>query len=227
MTAVVSASTTRTAMTTRLREVTRRIIPTGRAPSDLMAEAAMRTKKAARRRMPAKTSVPMRSPGTGTRVREGEGGEARSGKKIRPRGALAERRTFRLRPCAGVAQLLAAGNTLLGDEPLQHQLARCHHRQGVFLAREAYLLDQVEQARHHAEPLEARFGALVDGDLQGAALVEPLDDVVHVGPAHACLEGASRGAADQLLGDQFRTLQFALVLELELTSDGRQRRVHV
>src|SRR5437870_1066152 len=125
ITAVVSASTTRAAMTTRLREVTRRIIPTGRAPSDLMAEAAMRTKNAARRRMPAKTSVPMESPGTRYGVGEGR--------------------------------------------------------------------DQVK-----------RFG--------------PAPPLPNDGP---------RGATDQLLGDRLRALQLALVLELELAGDRRERRVHV
>src|SRR5438874_6523694 len=105
---------------------------------------------------------------------------------------LAVTRSFGLRPGARVAELFAARDALLGHETLQHELARRDHRAGVLLRGQTDLIDQIEQPRHHAEPLEARLRALVAGDLERPALVEPVDDVVHVGPAHACFEGLAR-----------------------------------
>ncbi len=54
-----------------------------------------------------------------------------------------------------------------------------------------------------------------------------MDDVVHVGAAHPGLERLAGGAADQVLGDRFRALELALVLELQLAGDRGQRGVDV
>src|SRR5437762_12601890 len=71
------------------------------------------------------------------------------------------------------------------------------------------------------------LGALVHGDLERPTFVEPVNDVVHVGAAHAGLECLAGGASDQVLGDRFLALQLALVLELVLTCAGGQRSVVV
>ncbi len=130
-------------------------------------------------------------------------------------------------PLPNGAELFAARDALLGDEPLEHQLARRHHRRRIFLAGEPHLFDQREQAGDDGEALEQRLGALVGRDLEGAAFIEPVDDVVHVRAAHSALKRAAGGSADQVLGDRLRALQLALVLELELAGDRRQRRVHI
>src|SRR5213083_1504200 len=150
--------------------------------------------------------------------------EVRSPTRTRPRLA---KRPLRLHPHPRVAQLFAARDALFGDEPLEDQLARRDHRRRVLLGREPRVVHEGEQARYDAEPLETRLRPLVGADLQGPALVEPVDDVVHVGPADPGLERLARGAADQLLGDRLRPLQLALVLQLQLAGDRRQRGVHV
>src|SRR5213080_2675429 len=79
-------------------------------------------------------------------------------------------RSLGLRPGARVAELLTARDALLGHEAFEHQLTGRDHRTGVLLRREADLIHQVEQPRHHAESLETRLGAFVRGDLQRPAL---------------------------------------------------------
>src|SRR2546428_460195 len=132
---------------------------------------------------------------------------------------LAVPRPLRLRARAHVAELLVARDPLLGHQPLEHQLACRDHGARVLLGRETHLVHQVEQARDDAEALEAGLGALVHGDLERPAFVEPVDDVVHVGAAHAGLERLAGGAPAQVLGDRFRALQLGLVLELQPTRD--------
>src|SRR5207302_3930377 len=140
---------------------------------------------------------------------------------------LAVARSVGLRPGARVAELFAARDALLGDETLEHELARRYHRPRVFFRRQADLIHQVEQPRHHAESLETRLRALVAGDLERPALVEPVDDVVYVGPAHAGFERLARGPPDQVFRDHFGSLQLTFVFELELTGDGGERGVDV
>src|SRR5213593_3984751 len=111
-------------------------------------------------------------------------------------------RGFLLSTRPHVAELLAARDPLLGHEPFEHELARRDHRRGILLAREPHLIDQREQTGDNGEAFEERLGALVGRDLEGAALIEPVDDVVHVGAAHAALERAARRAANQVLGDR-------------------------
>src|SRR5207245_10534397 len=133
--------------------------------------------------------------------------------QVRPAASscLPVARPLRLAAHAGVAQLLAARDAFFGDQAFEHQLRRGPHRAGVLLRREAHLPDPVEQTGDHAEAFEARLRSLVHRDLEGAALVEPVDDVVHVGAADACLEGLARGASDQALGDDLGALELTLV----------------
>src|SRR5439155_667425 len=128
---------------------------------------------------------------------------------------------------AHVAELLVARDPLLGHHPPEHPLARPAHGAGVLLGGEAHLVDQIEQAGHDAEALEAGLRALIHGELERPAFVEPMNDVVHVGTAHPGLERLAGGPADQVLGDRFRALQLSLVLELELARDRGQRGVDV
>src|SRR5258708_7004000 len=93
--------------------------------------------------------------------------------------------------------------------------------------RDAPLRPQVEQPRDGAEALETGVGALIARDLQRAALVEPVHDVVHVRAAHPRGERRARRAPDQVLGDHLGALQLALVLELELAGDRGQGGIHV
>src|SRR5947199_259757 len=83
---------------------------------------------------------------------------------------------------------LGRRDPLLGHQPLEHQLARRDHGTRVFLPGEAHLVHQVEQAGDDAEALEAALRALVHRDFERPALVEPVDDVIHVGAAHPGLE---------------------------------------
>src|SRR6266571_2334113 len=148
--------------------------------------------------------------------------------EVRPAASrLPVPRPLRLPSHPRVPQLLAARDALLGHEALEHELARRHHRAGILLGREADLVDEVEQPRDHAEALQAGLRALVHRDLEGAALVEPVDAVVDVGAADARLEGLAGGAPDQILRDDLGTLELTLVFELELAGDGGQRRVDV
>src|SRR5207249_10242300 len=140
---------------------------------------------------------------------------------------LAVPRALRLRSRANIPELLVARDPLLGHQPLEHQLARRDHGARVLLGGEAHLVHQVEQAGYDAEALEAALRALVHGDLERSAFVEPVDDVVHVGAAYPGLERLSGGAPDQVLGDRFGALQLALVFELELARDGGQGGVDV
>src|SRR5881275_3536612 len=104
----------------------------------------------------------------------------RSRKEVRsPAPRLAVARSLGLRPGARVAELFAARDALLGHEALEHELAGRDHRPGVLFRRQADLIHQIEQPRHDAESLETRLRALVAGDLECPALVEPVDDVVH------------------------------------------------
>src|SRR4029077_9741109 len=88
-----------------------------------------------------------------------------------------------------VAELLVARDPFLGYQSLEHQLGRGDHGTRILFPCEAHLIDEVEQAGDHAEPLEARLGPLLHGELERSTLVEPMDDVVHVGAAHASFEG--------------------------------------
>src|SRR5689334_4384087 len=85
-------------------------------------------------------------------------------KKIRSASSsarLAVSRTLGLRAGARVAELLVARDPLLGDEPLEHQLARGNHGARVLFRREADLVDEVEQAGDDGEALEADLRPLV------------------------------------------------------------------
>src|SRR5207302_6562256 len=140
---------------------------------------------------------------------------------------LAVARSLGLRPGARVAELFAARDALLGHEALEHELAGRDHRPGILFRRQADLIHQIEQPRHDAESLETRLRALVAGDLERPALVEPVDDVVHAGPAHAGFERLARGPPGQVFGDHFGSLRLTLVFELELAGDGGERGVDV
>src|SRR5262245_27428261 len=145
----------------------------------------------------------------------------------RPRPGLSIARTLRLRPDPRISQIFGAGNAARRYQPLEHQLAGGHDVRRILLAGEPHPVHQVEQARHDAEALEQCFGALVGGDFQGAAFVEPVHDVVDVGAADARLERLAGRALDEVLGDGVGALQLALVFQLELPRDRRQRGVHV
>src|SRR5690242_5804103 len=220
ITTAVAPRTTSTPTTARPSEAIFTRPPTGRPESVLMKDAARRTKNAAINRMMPKISSPIPAP-------EGDGLKLREKVRASQSWLAVARRTLGFGPRAGVPQLLRARDLLLGDEPLQHQLAGRDHRGGVLRRREPYLRHQVEQPRNDAEALEAGVGALVARDLQGAAFVEPVHDVVHVGAAHARAERGARGAPDQVFGDGLGALQLTLVFELELAGDGGQRRVDV
>src|SRR5256712_7663009 len=140
-------------------------------------------------------------------------------------GPFEWRLRFTARP--DIAELLAARDAFFSDQPFEHQFARRNHRGGILLAGETDLIHQVEQAGNDAEPLEERLGALVGRNLQRAALVEPVNDVVHVGATDAAFEGPTRRAANQVFGDRLRSLKLAFVLELELAGDGGKRGIHV
>ena len=88
-------------------------------------------------------------------------------------------------------------------------------------------MHDAQQVRHDLESLAARLGARVVGHLQRAAFVEPHDDVVDVHAAGALLERRVRGAANQLARDRRAADELALVLELDLARDRRQRGVDV
>src|SRR5438094_397532 len=182
---------------------------------------------ATRRRTAPATSLPMETP-------ERDAGEdaprAELRKEVRSppaRSGLPVSGPLRLGPRAYVAELFIARDALFGHQPFEHQLARRDHRARVLLPGQAPLVPEVDQARHHAEALEARLRALVHRELEGSTFVEPVDDVVHVGAAHAGFEGLARRTPDQVARDRFRTLQLPLVFELELAGDGGQRGVDV
>src|SRR5213083_2792535 len=164
-----------------------------------------RRKKATARSTRPKTSSPMATPGCERGLREEVGTRSWAA----PGGPFSEWR-FLLRPRPHVAELFAARDALLGDEPFEHQLTGRHHRGGIFLAREPDLIDQVEQAGNDAEALQQRLGTLVRRDLERAALIEPVDDIVDVGAAYAPLERAAGRAPDQVLGDRLGALQLTL-----------------
>src|SRR5438105_7927275 len=145
-------------------------------------------------------------------------------KEVRSSAArLAVARSLGLRPGARVAELFAARDALLGHEALEHELACRDHRPGVLFRRQSDLIHQIEQPRHDAESLETRFRALVAGDLERPALVEPVDDVVHVGPAHAGFERLARGPPDQVFRDHFGSMYLALAFEPELAGSALWR----
>src|SRR5438876_7722932 len=106
-----------------------------------------RRKKATARSTRPKTSSPMATPGCerGLREQVGTRSWAPSG------GPLSERR-FLLRPRADVAQLFAARDALLGDEPFEHQLAGRHHRGGIFLAGEPRPIEHTSEHHEHDPP---------------------------------------------------------------------------
>src|SRR6185312_10424284 len=149
MTTAVEPTTTRTPTMRAARLARRSAPPTGRAPSDRTADAPMRRKKATARSTKPKTRLPMATPdsvGDGEDLRE----QVRAGSR-----AFGEGR-FLLAPSPDVSELLAARDTFFSDEPLEHQLARRHHRRGILLAAETDLIDQREQPRHDGEALEQR-----------------------------------------------------------------------
>src|SRR5882762_7252343 len=191
-------------------------------PSVRTVAAPRRKKKATARSTRPKTSLPMATPECEGDLRE------KVGSCSWPASAwsFSERR-FLLRTRPHVAELFAARDPLLGHESFEYQLTRRHYRGWIFLARQPHLIDQREEAGDDGEALEQRLGALVGCDLERAALIEPVDDVVHVGATDAALERAAGRAANQVLGDRFRPLQLALVLQLELAGDRGQGGVHV
>src|ERR671922_829734 len=131
-------------------------------------------------------------------------------KEVRPSAPrLAVARSLGLRPGARVAELFAARDALLGPETPEHELAGRDPRPRVLFRRQADLIHEVEQPRHHAESLEARLRALIGGDLERPTLVEPVDDVVHVGAADVGFERLAGGPPDQVLRDHFGSLELA------------------
>src|SRR5882672_2450673 len=100
---------------------------TGRpaAPSGRTVAAPRRRKKATARSTRPKTSVPMATPGC---ERDAADYVKRLGPVPRPR--------------PHVAELLAARDALLGHQPLEHELARRHHRRRILLAGQPHLFDQ-------------------------------------------------------------------------------------
>src|SRR4051812_18784499 len=106
---------------------------------------------------------------------------------------------LRLHP--GVAELLGPADPLLGGQAFEDELAGGDDAVVVAPGREAELHHRLYEARDHAEALEAELGALVARDLEGAALVEPGDDLPQLRAAHPLLEHLAGGAADQLARD--------------------------
>ena len=88
-------------------------------------------------------------------------------------------------------------------------------------------IDQRQEAGNHAEGPPARFSSLLDPDLEGAALVEPGDDLLDVGRRRPVGKHRSGGSPDQLPGDRVAALELAFVFQLDLAGNGRQAGVDV
>src|SRR5437660_738487 len=71
-------------------------------------------------------------------------GPQASGEEVRSPSGLAVPRPLRLGAGPHVAELFRARDPLFGDQALEHQLARRHHRGGVLLCGEPDLIHQVE-----------------------------------------------------------------------------------
>src|SRR5438552_17873134 len=99
---------------------------------------------------------------------------------------------------AHVSQFFAPRDALLGHQTFEYQLARRHDRGGILLAGNPDLINQVEQSWDHGKALQQRLGALFRRDLEPAALVEPVDDVVDVRPAHGSLAWSACASPDQI-----------------------------
>src|SRR3989442_15203429 len=84
-----------------------------------------------------------------------------SREQVRPASCLPVPRPLRLGACSHIAELVRAGDALLGHQALEHQLARREHRGRILLRRQPDLVYDIEQAGHYAETLEAGLRALV------------------------------------------------------------------
>ena len=86
---------------------------------------------------------------------------------------------------------------------------------------------ELAQALHLAgarQQLVRRQGVV---DLQRAAEIEPVGDLLQLDAGEVAGEDIADGAADDVAGDVVGAAELALVFELELAGNGRQRRIDV
>src|SRR5471032_1080955 len=135
----------------------------------------------------------------------------------------AARRGFR----GGVAAVVAAADFLLRVEPLEHEVdGRRHGRRGR-AAGDARALGQLADALYAARFGDHLVRRRAVAERQRSAEVEPFDDRPRVHALEASREDRADGGADEVAGDLLGAAQLALVLELELAGDRRQRRIEV
>src|SRR2546425_2424625 len=77
-----------------------------------------------------------------------------SREQVRPASCLPVPRPLRLGACSHIAELVRAGDALLGHQALEHQLARRDHRGRILLRRQPDLVYDIEQAGHYARSEE-------------------------------------------------------------------------
>ena len=112
-------------------------------------------------------------------------------------------------------------------QAFQNELGGGHLLLRAFFLRYPERTEFLHQALNFFQVLQRFDSGHGIGQLNLAAQVEPLHDLLHVGAGEVFVVGLGDGGADQFTADEVSALHLSFVFQFKFAGDGGQRRVYV